>query len=278
MARPTVLWDTVVPSKQIHLMENFKDTTARLSAPGFDISNAVDYRTYSLWKAPDTGLQQILINGIGDAGATTAFPVDSIGIANHNLGSLGLEVRIYSTTDSSVFNPTWTQRAVFSPADDLPVFVLFNSTTAQYWRIQIQASGAGFPQIGLLYFGTKTVMVDNFSPSVDPRVIVPLFSKGLRNQQGHTIPSAARTLLRDFDFRLEPVGSLKADHISILDPLVAHVRKLRPFFFDYNTDDTLFSPMVLRLANGEIARPFVSGNYARMGLNFKVTNATPEDV
>lgn len=277
MARPTLMYDTVVPDKPIHLAASINDFTPRNSFIGTDISNAVDYRTFSQWKAPDTGAQSIMINGIGLAGAVTAFPVDTLCIANHNLGSLGLTITVNSNTDTET-PASWTQRATISPTDDSPIFLTFASATVQYWRIIITASGIEHPKIGLLYLGVRTELTDNFAVDVDPRSIEPLFNRPIRNEDGHLLPAAGRTLLREFSFKLETVGSSRAVHISEIDGIVAHVRKMRPFFFNYNLDDSIFANLILRMGKGPIERQFISGSYARMGLSFPVVSAAPEDI
>lgn len=272
------MWNTAIPDKPIHLATSNNNLTPRNSFIGTDVSNCVDYRTFSQWKAPDTDAQFIMINGIGLAGDVTAFAADTLCIANHNLGTLGLTINVDSNTDTETPG-AWTVRAVnFSPTDDSPIFLTFSSATVQYWRIRISASGIDFAKIGLLYIGEKTELTDNFASDVDPRSIEPLFNRPIRNEDGHLLPPAGRTLLREFDFKLETVGSSRAVHISEIDGIVAHVRKMRPFFFNYNLDDSIFDNLILRMGKGGISREFVSGSYARMGLNFPVVSAAPEDI
>jgi hypothetical protein len=271
------MWNTVVPDKPIHLATSTNVFTARNSYLGTDISNAVDYRTFSIWKAPDTGEQSIMINGIGGTGAVTAFAADTLCIANHNIGSLGLTIYVDSNTDT-LTPGSWTNRASLSPTVDTPIFLTFTQQTVQYWRIRLTASGIAHPYIGLLYFGTKTTLTDSFDPKVDPRAFEPLFNREIRNEDGHLLPAAGRTLLREFDFKLEAAGSSRATHISELDGIVNHIQKMRPFFFNYNLDDTIFTNLILRKGGGAITRTFVSGSYARMGLDFTVVSASPEDI
>ena len=120
------------------------DTTpaATSEAAGFAVSNIVDWRTYTRWKATGTGTQYLTF----DAG--TAVAVDAMGIAGHNLS--GASVSVEWSTDNS----NWTQVLAPFTATSAVILKSWVSSSKRYWRIKI-ASASVAPECGVVAIGAR---------------------------------------------------------------------------------------------------------------------------
>lgn len=130
------------------------------------LANAVTGTTYDYY-TPTTGAGTVeFIAAFGTAQALTF-----IGMAAHNLGTLGLEAYAeYSTNSGS----SWTDggAGVASPTDDSPIaWRMTGDASATHWRIRIMGgSSTVIPSIGVAFFGHDLVMPDRFYQGFSPRI------------------------------------------------------------------------------------------------------------
>jgi hypothetical protein len=112
--------------------------SASSEAAGFPAIAAANPLTYEFWKPTAFPAWWRV-----DAGA--AVTVDYVGIAAHNLGTIGSTVEVQSSDDNS----TWTTVDSHTPTSDSPIMFLFAPVSARYWRITV----AGEAVIGAVYIG-----------------------------------------------------------------------------------------------------------------------------
>jgi hypothetical protein len=119
--------------------------SASTEQEGFPADAPLNSMTYEFWRPsamPATWTLDTL----------TSASVNYIGIAAHTLGSDNCEVTIESSDDEL----TWTAIDSLSPEDNSPIMFLFESVTAQYFRLSITGS---IPSVGVVYVGTTLDML-----------------------------------------------------------------------------------------------------------------------
>lgn len=121
---------------------NLSGTAGITGYPLAAVVNPATYERYTPVSMPAT-IQ-------ADAGAAVAC--DYVGIAAHNLGTLGCTVYVESSDDRL----TWTERLSLTPADDTTIMGLFDSASARYWRVRV--TGTTAPTIGVVYLGSMLTM------------------------------------------------------------------------------------------------------------------------
>ena len=119
--------------------------TATSEAAGFPASALSNPLTYDQFR-PDSLPVTVLV----DRGQ--AVDVDYIGIGAHDMADHASVVTIEYSTD----NATWTTLASFSPGDNTPIMLIFDTVTARYFRFTIEAASQFF--IGACYIGQALVM------------------------------------------------------------------------------------------------------------------------
>jgi len=120
--------------------------TASSEATDFPADAPLNELTYEFWRPVSLPATWTL-----NAGSIVA--VNYFGIAAHTLGSSGNTVTIQSSPD----NTTWTTIDSITPTDNSPIMFLFESVSAQYYRIEI-TSGV-IPSVGVIYIGTVLEML-----------------------------------------------------------------------------------------------------------------------
>lgn len=139
------------PFPLTHAMIGYKtictaaNVTASSQAAGCPASDAVNIFTNEYWRPnvlPSTWMV--------DAG--TGVDTDYIGIAGHTLGTSGASIDIGYSTDGVA----WTSMFSFAPADNSPIMVIYETTTARYWRITV--TGVALPRLGVIYIGQMLQM------------------------------------------------------------------------------------------------------------------------
>lgn len=142
-AAPMVLWENELLSAT-----SVVATTEATDAP---VENLLTDSTWDFWKPTST-----------TATVTATFPssinITAIGIAAHNLGSLGATVN---------FKRGNTTIATITPTDDTPIIMLVSSTAYTIWRIEVTGSSAPV-SIGSLFFGSPLVFESGIVPSYNP--------------------------------------------------------------------------------------------------------------
>lgn len=122
------------------------NVTASSEAAGFPASSAVTPLTYDQWRPETLPAWWKFNNG-------SAIDSDYIGIAGHNLSDVGAVVTIESSADDS----TWSTLSEFSPGDNNPIMLIFDTVKAQYWRVSLTVV-SGTPFIGTIYIGEALAM------------------------------------------------------------------------------------------------------------------------
>ncbi len=136
MALPIILYDN-----------RFIDGTpvATDTAPGYDVLNIRDFRTYTWWKAASAGTKYITV----DCGI--AKPADCLAVIGHNLYTANATVSVESSPD----NTTWTERlAGFTPPSDKAFLKVFTSASERFWRLKIVTTSMP-PQIAVAMLGVR---------------------------------------------------------------------------------------------------------------------------
>ena len=129
-------YKTILPLSEI---------TATSEAAGFPASALANPLTYDQYR-PDALDATVTI----DRGQ--AVDVDYIGVGGHNLSDHGVVISFEYSTDGV----TWSLLSSFSPANNTPLMLIFNTVTARYFRFTTSATGIYF--IGAVYIGQALVM------------------------------------------------------------------------------------------------------------------------
>jgi hypothetical protein len=120
--------------------------TASSAAVDFPADAPLNELTYEFWRPT-------ALPATWDLDVGSEENVNYFGIAAHTLGSSGNTVSIQSSVD----NTTWDTIDSITPTDNSPIMFLFESVTAQYYRIEI--TGEAIPSVGVIYIGTVLEML-----------------------------------------------------------------------------------------------------------------------
>lgn len=121
------------------------NVTASSEAAGFPAADAVNPFTNEAW-------QPATLPATWSVDFGTGVDSDYIGIAGHTLHTDKCTAKIEYSTDAV----TWTTLKDLSPSDGSPIMLLFNNTTARYWRFSI--TGLTPPRIAVIFIGKALVM------------------------------------------------------------------------------------------------------------------------
>lgn len=119
---------------------------ASSEAAGFVAADAVNQFTTEYW-------QPVTLPATWTCDAGTGVDTDYIGIAGHTLGTYGNTVAIEYSTDGD----NWTELFTFVPDSNKPIMLIYETTTARYWRLTV-SGGSGIPRIGVIYIGQALQM------------------------------------------------------------------------------------------------------------------------
>lgn len=122
------------------------NVTASSEAAGFPAISAVNPLTYDQWRPS-------AVPATWTCTLASAQDADYIGIAGHNLSTVGAVVAVEYSFDGS----TWVELEQLSPADNSPIMLIFSTITALAWRLSIVSADSA-PQIGAIYIGEALVM------------------------------------------------------------------------------------------------------------------------
>lgn len=117
--------------------------SASSAADGFPASAANNALTYSFWKPVSSSSNWVI-----DYGEVKS--VDYVGIAAHEIGSVGATVYV------DVWNGTaWVNIISHTPANDSPIMFIFDELTVSSVRVRLTG---GAPRVGVIYTGIALVM------------------------------------------------------------------------------------------------------------------------
>ena len=112
--------------------------------------NALGDNTFDFWTSTSTASAGISV----DMGSPQSC--DGIGIAAHNLGTVGATVQVQTSANNS----SWTTRLSVSPLTDTTIFGVFPVVSARYWRVIITD---GPFSIGVLKLGRRIIIPSGVS-------------------------------------------------------------------------------------------------------------------
>ena len=155
---PVILFDNILTEGTL---------TATSTAPGYDVDNIMDYRSYTKWKATGTGVQYLTwaMGASSPVRSQTGWYIklqnnallrqlsggvdtaDAVGIFNHNLGTIGATVLVQYYGGGA-----WNTLDTLTPSDDDPILSTFTSSISGDWRIKISGMSAA-PEIGIIHLG-----------------------------------------------------------------------------------------------------------------------------
>ncbi len=185
--------------------------------------NAADGLTWDYWESEgDTSGDTLR------AQLSVAEPADYLGIAGHNLGSVGATL----TLQGSANGISWTTVAgPFSPASDKPALWRFPSATWQYWRVLVMGGPVriGVVNVGALLVLPEGVFVGHKPESLNRR-------PKLSNNESEDGQFLGRSVIRR-----GAEGIIKQDRVtqawvrSVWDPFARHA-ETKPFFWAWRYD------------------------------------------
>ena len=139
-----------VPLIGYHNVVTVGGIASTTEAAGFPVSNLSNHATHLLWVGGvNTGDEYITV--------TTGFtdPIDYVGVARHNWGTLGVPVSI-ETTDS----PATTLIGPTVLADDSPVIFRFTPQVLSTIRIKIEVTDTSDPPEAAVVFVGKLLVLE----------------------------------------------------------------------------------------------------------------------
>lgn len=169
---PIILFDNILTEGTL---------TATSTASGYDVDNIMDYRGYTKWKADDTADQYLTwaMGATAPIRAQTGWYIklqnnallsqvtggvdraDTVGIFNHNLGTIGATVLV------QYYSAGWNTLATLTPSDDDPILSSFASNISGDWRIKISGMDAA-PEVGVIFLGVGLTIPDSPDAPVIP--------------------------------------------------------------------------------------------------------------
>jgi hypothetical protein len=181
--------------------------------PMSSITNPATYERYTPTAMPAT-IQ-------ADAGAVMAC--DYVGIAAHNLGSLGCTVYVESSTDAV----NWTTRLTLTPTDDTTLMGLFDPVSARYWRLRI--TGTTAPTVGVVYLGAMLTMQRTIYGGHTPITLARVTAvRAALSETGQWL--GATQTRNGFSTSFAWKNLTAAWYRANFDPFVATNPRVKPFF------------------------------------------------
>lgn len=119
-------------------------TAAATATVTYNVLNLRDARPYSFWK-PNAMPGTVTV----DCGS--AKTADYLLVYSHDLFTKGCTIEIRKSTDNFAANDVLV--ATSTPADNLPLLLLFTSTSSRYWRITVKTGTA--PTLAIVMFGNR---------------------------------------------------------------------------------------------------------------------------
>lgn len=133
---------------KIYYKHTLSGLVATNTATGnYDVSNLLDWREGTWWKALDTTDPMYITF---DAGAGNTYIADYLGISGHNFNTIGATVSLEYSTDN--FAGDINEAVSVTPSNDLQFVETFTQQDKRYWRIKIVNQSAA-PKMGIGVWG-----------------------------------------------------------------------------------------------------------------------------
>lgn len=217
-------------AKPVILFDNrFVDAapTATTTAPGYDVLNIRDWRTYTFWQAMYDGVDYLTV----DCGS--AKSADALGIIGHNLGSAVATVSVESSDTGAWAGEQVERLSHFTPWSDACLLKLFAPASARYWRIKLFTFLSIAPKIAVVCLGSRLTMEKYIQGSFAPD---PEKIEGESNRSrggGHLLGSVMRYHARNIKAQFQHITP--AWYAGTFKPAWdAHISRLKPFFWAWD--------------------------------------------
>jgi hypothetical protein len=226
--------------------------------------NAISGTTYDYWKPNVTGTTARFEITLA---ATT--DVSFVGLAAHNLATLGATVAVNRSTDGGA---TWpTVGASVTPTDNSPIGFRIATTgiSAAGWRINITNLTAAAPvYIGVVFFGKDTVFprrfYKDFAPAMAPTEVQLQSNVSVGgNLLGNSVIAQGSTLAAKFA-NLDPAWIR-----GTMLPFIPHFNQGKGFFFGWRPT-TYPQDFHYCWREGAVIRPANSGPLNFMSLEMQM--------
>jgi hypothetical protein len=227
---------------------------------GFPASNATSWLTSGGgWQATGAGDKTLAVTLLAASSA------NSFGIYKHNLGTLGLTVKLQYSSNGT----TWTDftGSEKNPADDTVIYFVGTApVSASYWRIHIAGMAAGETLIiGQAFIGLSLQVFSPPEPGwVPPNLALNNEFINSRSEGGDFL---GRSLIRkgsktDFSVGLVDAGWVRTNWLPFLTAAEQH-----PF---YHAWDTVNFPLEVSYSYTDKIRPpkYVSSRWMAIDLSF----------
>jgi hypothetical protein len=222
---PTTL-DTDVPIIGYQNLVTTTGITATTSNSDFPIANVANPATHLKWKSGvNTGSEivEIVIGGVS---------IDYVAIAKHNFGTIGCQITLEATVDtSSPYTGYVTLVSATTITDDLPLIFQFTPATYGAIRLTITSSSDTFREAAVIYVGTLLTFERSIKVSVDHTPINLGRDLDVFNGMSESGQFIGRIVRKEFfDTKAEFSYFTNAWYRASFDPFVVAAKET-PFFW-----------------------------------------------
>ncbi len=255
---PVICWQNVSRTDPAPTVTNSTDAT------GYPIENVWDWREYTHWKSSDAGALYIKLDA--DPIAGDEITVDSLAIAGHNFGSVGVTgLKLQYSDDDVDYHDC---HSAIDPADDQVIFRKFTAQTHRYFKLVIPSGYSSAPEIGVLFIGSATEIPSypdaGFDPDAQEADLAAEYGR-----TGRLLGVATRFRRREIqaDFSRLPAS-------FIHDQWVPFFREhgAMPFFFAWDPEGKPDEAYLVRLATPRLEAPY---ERAFRSLSLTMTGVAP---
>ncbi len=149
------------------------NTTFGNEAAGFPGVNVLDPATYNSWRANTQGGATITVD------TTNPRTYSGVGIAAHNMASVGSRVAIQQSTNGT----DWSTIILVTPMTNEDLFIIFDTVSTSWFRLNFQLA---IPNIGVVIAGPcrdfPSTPIDSYTPSHHSKQYTKYFNNSLQGQ------------------------------------------------------------------------------------------------
>lgn len=189
--------------------------------------------------------------------------IDYVGIAAHNLGTIGASIQLQDSTDGV----SWSDvESAIVPADDESIIFLIAEISTRWLRLKI-TPGTDAPAIGVVYAGKSLGIQHRIYGGHTPVTLAPRWNRiGQSSDTGQFLGSVVTRKWYEVQAEFD---NLKADWVrSYLKPFINSDAANRPFFWAWRPVDYPNEVGFARLTNQP--EPSNSGKKDFMDVTFSM--------